>query len=72
MRVFDQPVHELCAIKNCTVATVAWPALVYRQMVAEADVVAAIRRLVTGVGEITRRVTPLYWSRVAVRQAIPK
>jgi hypothetical protein len=40
-------------------------------MVAEADVVAAIRHLVTGVGEITRRVTPLYWSRVAVRQAIP-
>jgi AcrR family transcriptional regulator len=32
----------------------------YRQMVAEADVVGAIRHLVTGVGEITRRVTPLY------------
>ncbi|MGH2454732.1 MAG: TetR/AcrR family transcriptional regulator [Candidatus Limnocylindria bacterium] len=32
----------------------------YRQMVAAADVVAAIRHLVTGVGEITRRVTPLY------------
>jgi len=32
----------------------------YRHMVAAADVVAAIRHLVTGVGEITRRVTPLY------------
>jgi AcrR family transcriptional regulator len=32
----------------------------YVAMVAEPDVIAAIRHLVVGVGEITRRVTPLY------------
>src|SRR6266545_3607683 len=32
----------------------------YREMIAEPDVTVAIRHLVTGVGEITRRVTPLY------------
>jgi AcrR family transcriptional regulator len=32
----------------------------YREMVAAADVVGALGRLVAGVGEITRRLTPLY------------
>jgi AcrR family transcriptional regulator len=32
----------------------------YRRMVAEPDVALALRHLVWGVGEITRRVTPLY------------
>jgi AcrR family transcriptional regulator len=32
----------------------------YRAMVAEPEITAALRHLVTGAGEITRRVTPLY------------
>src|SRR4029078_3851221 len=39
---------------------VPWEQPWYREMVAAADVVEALGQLVAGVGEITRRLTPLY------------
>ena len=39
---------------------VPWDQPWYREMVAAADVVEALRHLVSGVGDITRRLTPLY------------
>jgi len=40
--------------------TVPWEQPWYREMVAAADVVESLGQLVSGVGEITRRLTPLY------------
>ena len=40
--------------------TVPWEQPWYREMAAAADVVQALSHLVAGVGEITRRLTPLY------------
>lgn len=40
--------------------TVPWEQPWYREMVAAADVVESLGHLVAGVGEITRRLTPLY------------
>ena len=39
---------------------VPWEQPWYREMVAADDVVEALRQLVSGVGDITRRLTPLY------------
>jgi len=44
----------------------------YRAMVAEADVTAALRHLVAGVGEITGRVTPLYVAARASAESDPE
>jgi AcrR family transcriptional regulator len=48
------------AVSGDREGTVPWEQAWYREMVAAADVVQSLGQLVGGVGEITRRLTPLY------------